>query len=358
MRLNNIVLVLFSVCVSTIIISCKGKKVTPNSRPKGDGPVIVDVIVAALQKVNNTIEASGTVIANENVDLHPDATGVLTYLNIPEGKFVKAETVLAKVNSADLVAQLEKSKVQMDLAQKNVERLHKLLLVNGVNESDYDAAVNQVQSIKADMDYTQALIDKTIVRAPFDGTVGLRQVSPGAYVSPATVLATLQQLAKLKVDFTIPEEYSNLVKVGNTVEVEIDASGHARQKATIIAIEPRANAQTRNLSVRAILNGGEVNPGAFVKVYIGAEGSGRNAVLVPTSSIIPNDINNQLVVIKNDRSQFVNVTTGMRFANNVEIINGIGPGDTVVITGVLFTRPNGPVKIRSVKTLKQADDDN
>src|SRR5690348_18283034 len=89
-------------------------------------------------------------------------------------------------------------------------------LVNGVNESDYDAAVNLVESTKADIDYTQALIDKTIVRAPFDGTIGLRQVSPGAYVSPTMVLATLQQLGKLKVDFNIPEEYSNLIKVGNT----------------------------------------------------------------------------------------------------------------------------------------------
>ncbi|HVZ97624.1 MAG TPA: efflux RND transporter periplasmic adaptor subunit [Chitinophagaceae bacterium] len=359
MRLNTIPIVRISFFVFFIlIISCKGKKVAPNSRPKSDGPVIVDVMVATLQKVNNTIEASGTVIANENVDLHPDATGLLTYLNIPEGKFVKAGTVLARVNSADLVAQLEKSKVQLDLAQKNEERLHKLLLVNGVNESDYDAAVNLVESTKADINYTQALIDKTVVRSPFDGTIGLRQVSPGAYVSPATVLATLQQLGKLKVDFTLPEEYGNLVKVGNTVDVEVDASSHKRQKATIIAIEPQANTQTRNLSVRALLQGGSVNPGAFVKVYISAEGSGRSAVMVPTSTIIPNDINNQLVVIKNNKSQFVNVTTGMRLANNVEITKGVNPGDTVVLTGVLFARPNGPVKIRSVKTLTQADDNN
>jgi membrane fusion protein (multidrug efflux system) len=352
---RNILPLLVYLFVFSVLISCKEKKVRPDSKVKNDGPVIVDVMVASLQKVSSTIEASGTVIANENVDLHPDATGILTYLNIPEGKFVKKGTILARVNSADLVAQLEKSKAQLALAQKNEERLHKLLLVNGVNESDYDAAVNLVESTKADIDYTQALIDKTIVRAPFDGTIGLRQVSPGAYVSPTTVLATLQQLGELKVDFTIPEEYSNLIKVGNTVQVEADASNPVKQQATIIAIEPQANAQTRNLLVRAILQGGKVNPGAFIKVYVNSTGSGKNAVMVPTSTIIPNDINNQLVLVKNGKAQFVNVTTGIRLANNVEITNGVNAGDTVVVTGVLFARPNGPVTIRNIKTLEQAD---
>ena len=139
--------------------------------------------------------------------------------------------MLAKVNSADLVATYQKSKVQLELAQTTAERLSKLLAVSGINQSDYDAAVNNVNSLKADMAYTQTLIDKTIVRAPFDGTLGLRQVSPGAYVSPSTVIATLQQLNKLKIDFTIPEEYANLVKVGNIVDVEIDAAKETHAKS-------------------------------------------------------------------------------------------------------------------------------
>jgi len=357
MLLNTIrpYLLLSIVLISIIISSCDNKKVTKSSKPKNDGPVIVDVMVASLQKVNNTVEANGTVIANENVEIHPDATGLLTYLNIPEGRFVKKGTVLAKVNSADLVATYQKSKVQLDLALTTQERLNKLLAVSGINQSDYDAAVNNVNSLKADMAYTQTLIDKTIVRAPFDGTLGLRQVSPGAFVSPATVIVTLQQLGKLKIDFTIPEEYSNLVKVGNIVNVEVDAAHETLQKATIIAVEPEANSQTRNLSVRATLEGSTANPGAFVKVYVGAQGSGKMAVMVPTNTIIPNDINNQLVVIKNSKAEFVNINTGIRLANNVEITKGVNAGDTVVVTGVLFVRPKAEVKIRSVKTLDEID---
>jgi membrane fusion protein, multidrug efflux system len=295
------------------------------------------------------------VIANENVELHPDGSGLLTYLNIPEGKYVTKGTVLAKINSADLAAQYQKSKVQLDLAQKNEERLRKLLSVGGINQSDYDAVLNQVNSLKADMQYTQTLIDKTVMRAPFNGTLGLRQVSPGSYVTPATVIATLQQLGKVKIDFTIPEQYGNLVKIGGMVDVEVDAANQVRQKALIVAIEPQANEQTRNLKVRALLAGNPANPGAFVKVYVGASGSGKMAVMVPTNTIIPSDVNNQLIVIKNDKANFVNITTGVREASNVEITKGVNPGDTIVVTGVLFVRPNSAVKIRSVKTLAEMD---
>ena len=353
MALNNpgIPSLTFIIFLAVIITSCKSKPAVPKQTP--NLPTIVDVMIASLQKVDNTVEASGTVIANENVELHPDGSGILTYLNIPEGKYVTKGTVLARINSADLAAQYQKSKVQLDLAQITEERLKKLLSVSGINQSDYDAALNQVNSIKADMAYTQTLIDKTIMRAPFDGTLGLRQVSPGAYVTQTSVIATLQQLGRVKIDFTLPEEYGNLVKVGGIVDVEVDAANQVRQKATIIAIEPQANQQTRNLMVRAILAGKAANPGAFVKVYVGASGSGKMAVMVPTNTIIPNDINNQLIVIKKGKSNFVNVTTGTRLANNVEITKGVDAGDTIVVTGVLFVRPNTTVKIRSVKTLAQ-----
>lgn len=347
-RFSPLILLIF---LAVTVTSCKSKPAVP--KQVANPPVVVDVMVASLEKVDNTIEASGTVLANENVELHPDGSGILTYLNIPEGKYVTKGTVLARINSADLAAQYEKSKVQLDLAQKTEERLRKLLSVNGINQSDYDVALNTVNSTKADMAYTQTLIDKTIMRAPFDGTLGLRQVSPGAYVTQSTVIATLQQLGKVKIDFTLPEQYGNLLKVGGIVDVEVDAANQVRQRATIIAIEPQANSQTRNLIVRAMLEGNPASPGSFVKVYVGATGSGKMVVMVPTNTIIPNDLNNQLVLIKNGKSVFVNINTGIRSANNVEITKGVNAGDTIVVTGVLFARPNSAVKIRSVKALAQ-----
>ena len=352
-RIFRVHFVVYLCLFSMLGPSCKRK--TAVVSPKSDGPIVVDVMVASLQKISNNIEASGTVIANENVEVHPEVSGRLTYLDIPEGRFVTTGTVLARVNSADLEAQYQKSKVQLDLQQITEERLKKLLTINGINQSDYDAALNAVNGTKADMDYTQTLIDKTIVKAPFDGTLGLRQVSPGAYVTPATILVTLQQLGRLKVDFTIPEEFSKLIKVGAQVDVEVDASKQSKETAIVVAVEPQVNNQTRNLSVRAVLSDNDANPGAFVKVYVGTHDSGKMAVMVPTNAIIPNDINNQLVVIKGGCSKFVDITTGVRWANNVEITKGVMPGDTIVINGVLFARPGAAVAIRSVRALEDLD---
>ncbi|HTQ27033.1 MAG TPA: efflux RND transporter periplasmic adaptor subunit [Puia sp.] len=330
--------------------ACKNKQRSPVA--KAAPPTVVDVLVASTQKIGHNVEVNGTVVANEYVALQPEASGRLIYLNVPEGKKISAGTIIAEVNNADLKAQLTKTKVLLELAEKTEERYRQLLAVNGINESDYDAALNIVKGYKADMEYSQAMIDKTILRAPFDGYVGLRQVSLGAYVSPSTVIATMQQLDKIKIDFTLPEEYADILKIGGTVEVRTDASSRQRSKAVIIAIEPQVNQASRNVTVRAVLQNGKASPGGFVKVYINAKEDTR-AVMVPTNSLIPDDKNNQVILVRNGKAVFVNVGTGLRLDNNVEITSGITPGDTVVVTGVLFARPNAPVQIRSSKTLEQ-----
>lgn len=340
-------LCLFS--LSLLLLQCKSKSKT-NDAPKANPAVIVDILIAQKEPISNTIEANGTVIASEFVELRPEVSGRLTYLNLTEGKPVAKGTVIARVNDADLVAQVAKSKVQLDLAQKTVDRYQQLLDVNGLNQADYDVALNQVNSFKADIVYTQALIDKTVIRAPFSGVIGLRQVSPGAFVTPTTLLATLQQTSQVKIDFTIPEMYGNMIKNGSVVEVEMDAITRERSKAVIVATEPGANTDTRNLKVRAVLQGKITNPGAFVKVYIEAA-KGKRAVIIPTNCIIPDDKNSQVIVVKKGKANFVNVQTGIRQANAVEIVNGISVGDSVVVTGVLFARPNSALQVRSVKKI-------
>ena len=336
--------------IGITLFSCKEKKEAP--KQTGNNAAVVDVMIAQQKNISHIVEANGTVVANEYVELHPEINGRITYLNVPEGKMITKGTLIAKIYDADLQAQLQKSKVQLELAQITEQRDKKLLAVNGINQSDYDAALNQVKSIQADMNYTQSLIDKTVVKAPFDGLVGLRQVSPGAYVTASTIIATVQEIDKLKIDFTIPEEYSGIIKKGNTVEVESDAGKAFRKKAVIIATEPQINQTTRNLKIRAILEDKKLNPGSFVKVYISA-GADTKAIMVPTNCLIPDDKNNQIVLVKSGKASFVNVKTGLREANNVEITKGLNLGDTVVVTGVLFARPKAPLKVRSVKSIEE-----
>lgn len=334
------------------MLACKHKKETPKQQTSSQQSVVVDVLIASQQDVISSITANGTVVASEYVELRPEIGGRITYLNIPEGGYIQKGTVIAKVNDADYVANMNKSKAQLELAVKTEERLRKLLSIGGLNQADYDAAVNQISSLKADIAFTQAQIEKTVLRAPFSGTVGLRQVSIGAYVNTNTVLATLQQLDKIRIDFTIPEEYSSLIVKGHTVDVQTDANNKAMTKATIIATEPQVIQNTRNLKVRSVLQAGRLNPGAYVKVLLSSSRQ-KKAIFVPTNAIIPDDKNKQLVLVKNGKAAFVNVETGDRQANNAEITSGIKPGDSIVVTGVLFARPKSPLKVRSIKTLEQ-----
>lgn len=322
-----------------------------SSKPKETPPTQVDVLVAGTRALSNELEVNGTVIANEYVELHPEASGRLTYLNVPEGKLIPKGTLIAKINNADLQAQVEKSKVALDLAIKTEQRDKQLIAVNGINQADYDAALNIVNGYKADIEYNQALLDKTILKAPFDGYIGLRQVSVGAYVTPSTLIATLLQRSKIKIDFTVPESYSSILKIGSSVEVDMDQTGK-RRRAVIIATEPQVSQATRNVTVRALLDNSNANPGGYAKVFVNA-GMDKKAIMIPTNALIPDDKNNQVVLVKNGKADFVNVSTGVRLANNVEITKGIQEGDTVVITGVLFARPKSPLQVRQIHTLEE-----
>ena len=352
LRIKNFYLLLF-LCTCFYLLSCHSKQ--KNKEPEKFPPPVVDVIIAQPQIISDSIEANGTVVSNDFAELHPEATGRITYLNVPEGKYILKGTVIARINDADLVANLNKSKASLKLAQDYINRLKPLLAVQGVNQADYDAAANTVISTQADIQYTQALIDKTVVRAPFDGVVGLRQVSIGAYVSNTDVIATMQQVNNLKIDFTVPEEYSSYIKTGTVIQVAFDAAADTlKHTAKVIAIEPQANTVTRNLKVRALLqDNNKANPGAFVKVFV-TEGAGKQSILVPTNCIIPSDINKQLILVKNGNAQFTDVITGIRKQSSVEITSGVAAGDSVIVTGVLFAKDKKPVKVRSVKTLATA----
>lgn len=337
------------------LLACKGKKEEAIQPKNANGPTQVDVILASTKAVNNSIEVSGTAVANEMVQILPEISGRLTYLNVPDGASIVAGTILAKINDAELQAQLNKSKVQLELAIKTEERLKKLLAINGINQADYDLALNNVNNTKADIELLKAQIDKTIIKAPFSGVLGLRQTSPGAYVTPQTPIATLQQVNKVKIDFTVPEMYANMIK--NGLLVTVNTSNSNTFKARVIATEPEINATTRNLKARAVLETGNINPGSFVKVMISTGGVIKN-IIVPTNAIIPDATSKKVIVIKQGKGKFVSVETGLRTAGGIEVTKGLELGDSVIVTGVLFVRPNSAVKVRSVKQLEEVTKEN
>ena len=324
------------------LFACK-EKTKPTDKFNVNAPVSVDIAIAAAQVVDKVIEVNGSVVASEFVDIRPESNGRIVFLQIPEGKMVTAGTVLAKLNDADLQAQMQKIKVQLALAIINEQRNYKLLEAKGINQSDYDISLQQVNSLKADIAYTQSLIDKTVIKAPFAGQMGLKQVSLGAYISTATTIVSLQKVDQLKVDFTLPEIYQNYIKVGKKVTVESIANPGVKMNATIAAIEPQIIATSRNIKVRANLRG-KLLPGAYTKVFLG-ENQQKPSILVPSNIIIPDSKVKQLVVVREGKAKFISVETGYRTASAVEITAGVKLGDSLVVAGMLFVRDGSDLKI-------------
>lgn len=325
----------------SMIVSCKHDR---KDTQKKDKPIFVDVLVAGLKNVGNTIEVNGNVQSEDMVEIRPEVNGKLTFLNMADGERVKKGRVIARVNDADLQAQLRQQKVHLELAEKTEQRLKTLLDAGGANQQEYDAAKGQVNILLSSVQMVEAQLSKTVITAPFDGVLGLRMVSEGAYVTPSTVITTLQQTERLKIDFAVPDMYINYINVGDRVTIFPDDSSK-KFVATISAMEPQVNSSTRSVMVRAKLTHGNLLPGSFVKVRIQQE---SNSVLVPTNAIIPDATSNQVVVLKEGRAIFRDVETGVRTSAMVELVKGVNIGDSIVVGGVLFVRPNAKVTVKSV----------
>ncbi len=311
-------------------------------------PISVDAFVVRPVSISEKIDVPGTLIANEATDIHPEISGRLVQLNVDEGRFVQKGTLLAKIYDGDLQAQLKKLQVQLEIAKTNEERSAQLLKIQGISKSDYDASALNVSNINADIDITKADITKTEIRAPFSGKLGLKNISPGAYVTPSTVLASIQEVNILKLDFTVPEKYSSQMNTGREVAFTVEGSGK-NYKAKIIATESSVTQDTRTLTVRAVVQNKDalLVPGSFAKVLLRFEPD-SNALMIPSQAIIPQARGKKVVIYQDSVAKFVDVTTGIRDSARVQVLTGLKTGDTVIITGILSVRPEGKVEIGKI----------
>ena len=344
MKLPPIRLVCVSVAFITVLCNC-------HSRPSKKAPSnqfsaipAVEGFVVKPSVLIQTIAISGTLKPFEETVLMPEVAGRVVTINLQEGKFVKQGALLVKLFDGDLQASLKKSIAQLEIAEQTEKRQAELLKVSGISQSDYDQAVLQIHSINADIEILKAQLRKTEVLAPFDGVIGLRTISIGAEVTPGMALATIRAVQQLKLDFSVPEKYSGSVKSGMKVKFSVQGDD-AMHDATVMATEEGIDVATRNLKARAVVKNkdAELKPGAFANVELEL-GENKNALMVPTQAVIPQERTKQLIVAKNGKAKFVTVTTGVRQASTVEVLDGIAPGDTVVTTGLLFLKPGADLK--------------
>jgi membrane fusion protein (multidrug efflux system) len=348
MRLVFVLLACTSVSFLTACAKKKKISSTQQTGQKQPPPMKVDGYVVKPQLFQENIEVPGTVLANEVAEIHPEVSGRLVQLNVAEGKYVSRGTVLAKLYDGDLRAQLNKVQVQLALAQKTEERQAQLLKIQGISQQDYDISLLQVNSLKADIGILQANISRTVVRAPFSGRLGLKNVSPGSYVSPASVIATINQIDQLKLDFTVPEKYIDQVKIGQLVTFSFEGS-KKELGARVIATESNVTENTRSLTVRAMVIGKDpsILPGSFAKVKL-SFAPNEEALLVPSQAVLPQARGKKVILYKGGTAIFADVTTGIRDSARVQILDGINPGDTVVVTGLLSVRPEAKIQIGKI----------
>lgn len=332
-----------------ILDSCKSKK-TQIDKVKKNEVVSIEAVELQSKIVDNTIEVNGSIIPNEFTEIRAEVAGRITKIYFKEGTFVKEGTLLVQLFDDDLQANLKKYKAQLDLKIKSAERIKKLLDANGINVQEYDDIQNQIASLKSDIDFVNAQISKTKIVAPFSGQIGLRNVSQGAFLSANSIITTLQQIDQLKIDFNVPENFSNNIKIGNKIKYLVDANKDTNL-ASIIAIEPVINQNTRNLKVRAKLEtSSKTNnlAGKFAKVLIKSENTNKS-ILIPTQAIIPDNKLKKVFVIKNGIANQVVITTGIRKDNDIQVLSGLNEKDTIAITGILYLRPKSKVKLKKVQ---------
>ena len=301
--------------------------------------------VVKLEILSNKVYTTGTIIANEEVELRSEIAGKIINILFKEGAFVNKGDLLVKINDSDLQAQLRKAESKVKLIEDREKRQRQLVQNQMISQEDYESTLNDLAASKAEFDLIQAQIDKTEIRAPFSGIVGLREVSEGSFVTTTTIIARLQNLSNLKVDFAIPQKYASLVKVGDEILFKM-SSGDSKYKARVYAIEPKIDPSTRTLKLRARceINYKDLFPGAFVNVEVKLK-ENENAILIPTVAIVPELKGQSVYLFKNGMVNSQQVGLGLREEKRVQIVSGLEEGDTVITSGILQIRPGASVQI-------------
>lgn len=335
------------------LFSCKSKKDAappPGQGPGAPAPVIsVEGLVVKTSSINEVVEASGTILANEATEIRPEISGRITQLNIREGAVVPKGSLLVKIYDADLQAQLNKLLVQLQIAEKTEERQKELLKIGGIAQQDYDLSTLQVSNIKADIELTGVNISKTEIRAPYTGRLGLKSISPGAYISPTTLITTITQMNQMKIEFSVPEKYSAQINNGLTLDFMLDGSTKS-YKANVLAREGSVDQNTRNLRILAVVQGGAdqfLVPGTFAKVRM-ILGENRNAIMIPSNAVIPQARNKQVALYRGGMTSMIDIDTGIRDSSNVQVLSGLKAGDTLVTSGLLFIKPGTKLKLSKI----------
>lgn len=320
----------------------------PDSSGAGAGAareqgIAVSMEVIRAERLGDRIATVGTVLANEEVELRSEISGKIERIFFREGSPVSKGEVLLKISDAELQAQLLRARYRQAIAEEQAERQRQLFAKQQISQAEYDSAVNALNISRAEVQLIQAQLDKTEIRAPFAGVIGLRQVSEGSYLSPATPIAMLQDKRRVKIEFSVPEKYAGALKVGD--EIRFSVQGAPQTFAgSIYALETRIDQATRTLRLRALSPNpdGALIPGAFAEIGIALPE--KEGLTIPAAALIPELKGHRVFLCVAGKAVSQSVEIGARSAERVQIANGVRAGDTLITSAILQLRPGMAVR--------------
>jgi membrane fusion protein (multidrug efflux system) len=339
----------------------KAKTIAKVLASQGAPTQTVSTAKAEYQEWQPRLEAVGSLRAVNGADLALEAAGIVDEIHFNSGDDVKAGALLLQLRADDDIAKLHSLEASAELAQINYDRDKKQLKIQAVSQATLDADAANLKNVRAQVAEQQAVVDKKSLRAPFAGHLGIRAVDLGQYLSAGTTIVTLQALDPIYVDFILPQQTLGEIKVGQQVSVTIDTYLGQTFTGVISAINPRVDASTRNLQLRATLANPDrkLLPGMYATVDIDT-GAAQRYVTLPQTAITFSAYGDSVYVVQdqgkgdNGQPQLVArqtfVTTGPTRGDQVAILNGIKPGDTVVSAGQIKLHNGAPILINNTVT--------
>jgi membrane fusion protein (multidrug efflux system) len=323
-----------------------------NNAKKSSGPgesrniLIVEGQVLTLKTLDFSNVYTGKLMANEEIDIRPEISAKVTGIYFKEGSTVSKGTMLVKMFDSDLQANLRSNQLQIELAQKELDRKKELYKFKGISKEELDISENNYNTLKANQDLIKAQISKTELHAPFTGVVGLRMVSEGAFVSSTTIITSLQQIDPIKVDFAVPEKFISNLNIGKEFDFTIDGRDD-QYKGKIYALESKIDPQTGSIRVRALSPNSkrELYPGSYSKISLKLFPN-KEVIMIPAKATVPLMEGEQVFVVKRGKAKAIDIKTGYRTEREIEVTNGLSANDTLVTSGLLQIKEGMPVKVK------------
>lgn len=348
-----LILVLVGIVMYPKVKPMFSSKDEPGPRGLGAGgqqPLFASGYILVPTKMNEMIYSTASLLPDEEVDLAFETSGKVVGIFFREGRRVKKGELLAKINDRPLQAQLQKLQAQRKLVEEREYRQRQLLDRDAISRESYDQVATELETLAADIMLVEARISETELRAPFDGIVGLRMISEGAFATTQTKIVQLVKISPLKIEFSIPERYAGEVVSGFPISFHIDGVQKTFE-AEVYAIEPKVDINTRTIVARALyLNTNEeLKPGRFASVRARLSQI-ENAVSIPTQALIPEMEGEKVFILNNGRAKQIRVETGLRTESHIQIRTGLNFGDTLLTTATLQLRDDLPVQLDTLVT--------